>query len=635
MRSVSSGDPADLESEPWEPRNFLYTAPPGYYRFQRDLDGYFPPDRTHVQIRLGVIDVGWLWGWEGDGGTPAPYLDNVRFETYTMTGPEMWTRGGYQANDGFPANGELDLVDLGRNSVRFDMAMNIAPAEHLRNDPGDSVVIDVFARPGGVLTARPRLHYRLLRNPVFDAVRSSGLPDVGAVDCANASGQLDNGWWWADLPDTGFIFPGDVLRWYFEAGDDLAGDLRTSLLPADTTGFSTIDPYLAYHGDRYPAAFTMRALPSVAADLGQPGVLFWHDSGADHDWDEWLRALGGLPGRDYDIFQTKEAMNGLGNGLGGRASVAQVAGYGDILYTSGDMDRNTLSIGNPALDASDDVDLLDAWLRLGGKDLMVSGNQLVGDMDGLAEWFLDEWMGVELVAHDQTPLLNGLATPTAYAEPGNPLFVSVESWLVYGAGCLGPERAAGFVPPGATRINAIHPLAGTVRLAGYGDPDGSSLVPDLAAATLHEVAVHDASVVVVPADLALIWTDPDEGAKASAGDPARDRLVQDLLAWFGADGGGEAGVPEAAAFSIAPSPNPFNPVTSIAYTVAGPGRLSLKIFDLRGRLVRTLVEGPVAGSGAVAWDGSDAQGRQAASGVYFYEARFGGAVKVGKLALLK
>ncbi len=66
-------------------------------------------------------------------------------------------------------------------------------------------------------------------------------------------------------------------------------------------------------------------------------------------------------------------------------------------------------------------------------------------------------------------------------------------------------------------------------------------------------------------------------------------------------------------------PNPFNPQTFIDFALPGAGRVSLKIYDGRGRLVRTLVDGVrAAGPHRVIWDGTDDAGRSAASGVYHY-----------------
>jgi subtilisin family serine protease len=74
-------------------------------------------------------------------------------------------------------------------------------------------------------------------------------------------------------------------------------------------------------------------------------------------------------------------------------------------------------------------------------------------------------------------------------------------------------------------------------------------------------------------------------------------------------------------------PNPFNPRATIDFTIAERGRASLGIYDLSGRLVRVLVDGPVeSGTGAVVWDGRDLAGHQLPSGTYFYRLRLDGRV---------
>jgi len=66
-------------------------------------------------------------------------------------------------------------------------------------------------------------------------------------------------------------------------------------------------------------------------------------------------------------------------------------------------------------------------------------------------------------------------------------------------------------------------------------------------------------------------------------------------------------------------PNPFAGPTTIAYVVPRPGRVTLKVFNVSGRLVRTLLDGVVpAGPGRVEWDGRDGRGRSLSSGIYFY-----------------
>ncbi len=83
-------------------------------------------------------------------------------------------------------------------------------------------------------------------------------------------------------------------------------------------------------------------------------------------------------------------------------------------------------------------------------------------------------------------------------------------------------------------------------------------------------------------------------------------------------------------------PNPFNPRTEIVFAVPKATRVSLRVFDLRGRVVRTLVDGPVeAGQHVVSWNGTDTQGHGVASGTYFYELLADGQRQVRKMGLIK
>jgi flagellar hook assembly protein FlgD len=67
-------------------------------------------------------------------------------------------------------------------------------------------------------------------------------------------------------------------------------------------------------------------------------------------------------------------------------------------------------------------------------------------------------------------------------------------------------------------------------------------------------------------------------------------------------------------------PNPFNPTTTIVFTVpSAVNHYSLKIYDIKGSLVRTIGEGQLAaGRYEVIWDGLTDYGSRAASGIYIY-----------------
>jgi hypothetical protein len=86
-------------------------------------------------------------------------------------------------------------------------------------------------------------------------------------------------------------------------------------------------------------------------------------------------------------------------------------------------------------------------------------------------------------------------------------------------------------------------------------------------------------------------------------------------------------------------PNPFNPVTSIHYSVGNKSRTthtSLKIYNILGQKVRTLVDGPQkAGSFEVIWDGKDDKGNDLSSGIYFYTLVAGDYRSTKKMTFLK
>jgi len=84
-------------------------------------------------------------------------------------------------------------------------------------------------------------------------------------------------------------------------------------------------------------------------------------------------------------------------------------------------------------------------------------------------------------------------------------------------------------------------------------------------------------------------------------------------------------------------PNPFNPITRLRLDLAHDARVAWAIYDVHGRLVRTLAAGPLAaGVHHRTWDGTDGHGRPVASGVYFQRVLMaGGAPLTGKLVLLK
>jgi hypothetical protein len=83
-------------------------------------------------------------------------------------------------------------------------------------------------------------------------------------------------------------------------------------------------------------------------------------------------------------------------------------------------------------------------------------------------------------------------------------------------------------------------------------------------------------------------------------------------------------------------PNPFNPTTTISFVLPEKALVDLSVYNLRGQLVRTLVDEVLdEGISEAIWNGTDARGNPVASGVYFYRLRAGKNVMTKKMILLK
>ncbi len=83
-------------------------------------------------------------------------------------------------------------------------------------------------------------------------------------------------------------------------------------------------------------------------------------------------------------------------------------------------------------------------------------------------------------------------------------------------------------------------------------------------------------------------------------------------------------------------PNPFNPTTEIHFSLDGEAEVQLHIYDISGRLVRTITDRKMMpGAYVEYWDGRDRFGEKVASGVYFYRLKAGGKVLTRKMVVLR
>jgi hypothetical protein len=171
------------------------------------------------------------------------------------------------------------------------------------------------------------------------------------------------------------------------------------------------------------------------------------------------------------------------------------------------------------------------------------------------------------------------------------------------------------------------------------DVDGK---PDAEYASIHndqsEGAGNPANYRVVTDAFSLHymrWVDQDPWNIAQCGTDslAITKRTRDVLTWLGAPAnqpecvpddlltigvGDQGGVPIAQTMLFQNAPNPFNPQTTVRYDLAEKTHVKLQIFDVNGRLVRTLVDKvQIPESYRMTWDGTSDAGKPVASGVFW------------------
>jgi len=146
-----------------------------------------------------------------------------------------------------------------------------------------------------------------------------------------------------------------------------------------------------------------------------------------------------------------------------------------------------------------------------------------------------------------------------------------------------------------------------------------------------------------PNDSAFVWTVPDTPSdscvvKVVAYDIAHNSAQDVSDSLFNIEGQIDTGsIPEVVQFHLFQNyPNPFNPVTQIEYTLAEQAQVSMVIYDMSGRVVRTLIQETVpAGRHSATWTGQDEFGKPVASGVYVCRLESRGKAEMRKLVLLR
>ncbi|NLN85663.1 MAG: T9SS type A sorting domain-containing protein, partial [Candidatus Cloacimonetes bacterium] len=105
---------------------------------------------------------------------------------------------------------------------------------------------------------------------------------------------------------------------------------------------------------------------------------------------------------------------------------------------------------------------------------------------------------------------------------------------------------------------------------------------------------------------------------------------------IGGDDANDPGMPVVATQLHSNYPNPFNPETTISYSVKEAAPVSIEIYNAKGQLVKTLVnEDKASGNYKVVWNGRDNNNQAVSSGIYFYKMQAGKYSSTKKMVLMK
>jgi hypothetical protein len=318
--------------------------------------------------------------------------------------------------------------------------------------------------------------------------------------------------------------------------------------------------------------------------IGRPQTLLVADdnaTGMRHFFSDALLDTSATVRYNYDLWDVA---------VSGDPAWTDVAPYNYIFWVCGDEGNNTINTANQAV--------LTQFLTNGGK-LLVDGQNINEDISTTS--FYADYLHAQSGSGTGGSLLTGLT--------GDPISGGTTLRLL-GAECSGT---------GATSPSVIVPANGGIGIYTYGST-----------ANVGAVRYENGTYKVVYFAFSL------EAACGAMGSVHYSNIIRNIMQWFGATPA--AGV-EPARLGVTPSgyalranyPNPFNPVTTLAFDLPRASEVSLVVFDMLGRQVAELVNGRMnSGTHYVSFDGSSLS-----SGTYFARIKADGFTASQRMTLLK
>jgi len=628
-----------------------------------DMTSNFDPTSTDIQIRFRESDWQWIAGASAPTiftPCPGPYWDRARIGRQILNGPVIneGIDARYQAQDAAPNDPAFeagpnyaqaaggDIFGTTAFSRSTDGGINGSSANLI---VGDSITVDVQDVLGnGSLTIE--VYASIVAGPHAGkapapySVGGNGFFVITADSARTTAGDIFADRYFVDMDDT-YFRGGDVLRYMWYTTDGGGG------VTSNPAGLTAVPTSVAQAEAATGGLFEVNFLPCINWDAGylariaadangdldptgpeiagssQKNCILYYENinsrrrSGDQNRTSFMYTLDklGYAGK-YDVYD-HTGLGNTNNAMGSRMSPEQAKDYSLIVYDAGNRGP-----GAPILPDGLDIDAekinmeawFQAWNGLSGTPnpehtLWIMGSNAVeekpfsplyvNDMaavytsnDQAQDSNPDVFATANFSTHTACVMNHGVgATPKFALAGGCPAIRDYDDLAASGIGVVTHKYGKGTAgTPGAI---VMHANAG-----GFTTILSSFPWFDIRAAIGQGPTTADEALLSTVLACAL------PGPCQSTPDPQVDVPNDDQLE-----------IPARTALHQN-KPNPFNPTTVISFDMARDSHVSLKIYDVAGRLVRGLVNEPMTAgfNKQVTWNGLDNSGNRVSSGVYFY-----------------
>jgi len=457
---------------------------------------------------------------------------------------------------------------------------------------------------------------------------NDGGQNWSAYVCRHESAESQ---WWYSPPPSAEMTQGSMIMMYFEAMDGVG---NTAIYPEDAP-------------DRY---LEMSILP-INASVSNPGVLLVDKHGRVTPGAERFR--GGYPItrpliKDHSEYYYAEMLEILGYewdtyDVEVPSGSIKSEGPDTMAYKYYDTQIWFMNEFNAYLLWAEDQENLITWLNQSGegkeRNLLLTGNDIGFEMmDSLMETlgFYETWLASEYLG-------DAVGEVTVDSVPG--LRERVGGWTF-----MSHDDAEGILRGACPVLNffdRVQPYAGIpgteivadyVKLDTTTDPAG--------VAYTHQTLGYQTVNLGFGMEFMMDGTVGGGSGNYTAegyyhtGVADRVNLLENIMSYVGqVPQGSETGVVNGGAKNVLSHayPNPFNPMTKIAYSTKETGPVTIEVYNVAGKVVRTLLDTELdaGASGFVIWDGTSEGGEKCSSGVYFYRIAAPGFTESHKMIMLK